>query len=474
MLPLAVDLGTSRVRVAATGRRADGILRMLAVGAAVREAGSDPSEALRAALREAGTTQRRCILMLRAAEAPLQWIRFPKLTARERSRAAAFEGKAALAELDEPVVVRTIEAPDGRSIVGVVTRAVLQRLIGAARAAGLQPAAVHHAGLVLATAGEEATLDVGTVSATLALRVNGVPLVRVIPIGGESFTSALAREFKIEPHQAEHRKQTIGLGGAGSKEVHGFVAGLEAELQTLAQTEGTRVREIGLCGNGARLRELPLAIEQELGIAARPARIERLLETGLPEAAGRNIAFDWFPAAGAGQPVASRMNFIEPALKDRAVAVLRRIPPSSLAMVLVLGTLAAVQGYRLATAEAREERARMGYEALAARVRDFETRAAAVRARIGILRDALDLRRTAAHRAAEIARIGNALPELVALTALRETGEALEIEGRGPRLETIRKALMRLDRASTHGELVDMRRDAQGQVVSFQLRIAER
>ena len=168
------------------------------------------------------------------------------------------------------------------------------------------------------------------------------------------------------------------------------------------------------------------------------------------------------------------MNFLEPSALDRIGIWARRLPRAWAAALAVLTMLAALQSARLLETERSAAELRTARDGVVTRLKDVERRASDLRTRVTLLRAALDVRRATARRAAEIAAIGNALPQMVALTAVRQNGDAWQIEGRGPQLSDVRTALVRLEVGRVRSRILDVRRDVRGDVVSFELELDKR
>lgn len=293
-LPLGVDLGAARVRVAALSLRADGVLRLHGVGAA--EAGEDLARALGAALTALGNRERRCTMAIRSSEAPLRSLRLPKMTAAERRCAARFEARAMVGGAQGRLITRSLALADGRTLIAVSPVERVRSLVAIARAAGLHPVAVAHESLVHLRAQEDAVLDVGFERSTLHAWAGPAPVTRTLPAGGESFTGALAHAYATSRATAEERKKTVGTTGAAREALVEFAGTIDRVLGELRTVEGARLDRLTLCGNGARLQGLREALERSCGIPVANVAIPGTLETGIPSDVERASVLDWFTA----------------------------------------------------------------------------------------------------------------------------------------------------------------------------------
>ena len=303
-LPLGIDLGAARIRVVALSRESDGALRLAGAGAA--DVGDDRAAALRSALEQAKTRERRCIAMIRACDARLRTITLPPMSRRETNRAIRFEALTDFRTEGERVAVRSLvlgssSGGERTMLLAATASHTVAETMSLLSSAGLRPACVDHEGCVLARVAETPLLDVGFTQSTLVASIEGTPAVHVFPIGGRDFTKALARDYGTTEEVAEGRKRTIGLGGAAQDVLESFLRALAAELRSL-RDYGLNVTAIRLCGNGARLSELRDAIENELSVRALPVELAVGLVEDLPLEAQQCAAVDWFGAIAAALP----------------------------------------------------------------------------------------------------------------------------------------------------------------------------
>lgn len=303
VLPLGVDIGTSRVRVAALLRRTNGTLRLLSVGAA--DVDEDVDEAVRQALSQVATVERRCIASIRVRDARLRCVSLPDMSGRELRQALRFEGISMFGESVEAnqIVVRTsmlAGAEKGRhqTLVAAAPVEKVQRTLATLSDCGLRAVSVDHEACVLARAAQTPLLDVGAERSSFIAVSHGVPVIRSFEFGGSFFTDALAREFGTSLSVAETRKRTVGLAGAATEAVHTYIRTLEAQLEGIEPSSST----LYVCGNGARLSELRERIAERLGMRAVPASPSNLVECDVPIEVANSGGYDWFSAIAAALP----------------------------------------------------------------------------------------------------------------------------------------------------------------------------
>jgi len=297
-LPLGVDVGSARTRVALVERGPGGAPRLLAVAA--RPTADDPARAIAAARAELGCGERRCVLALGPADAVVRATAFPAMRRRERERAARFEA-ARFAPCEPHEAALRVAALDGRRcVVAVARRAALERRVHAARRAGLRPVAVDDVAFALVRAfpNASAIVDVGENATVLVVARDPIPSVRSFPVGGRTFTGEVAGAFGIDERDAERRKCGIGIGGAGGGARERLVAGLAASLLEERESARADVRSIVLCGNGARVAGLAEALERATAVPVRLGTLAPHASAALPADVLRAASPDWAVAYG--------------------------------------------------------------------------------------------------------------------------------------------------------------------------------
>ncbi len=290
-LPLGIDIGTTRVRIALLEPSADGAAL---VAVAARERADDPSESLRDALAELGTHERRCVLSIAEPEGLIRSIVFPPMPARERALAAQYEADRFISR-EEPIVVRLFPLADpARFALGIARRSALVGRTTLAKQLGLQCVAIDNAAFAferLAQPGD-AILDIGELATTLYLFGDVLPGVQRFDTGGRRLTQALAESLAIDYATADRRKRALGLSGAASYTTGALIEALSAAIIT-ARARGLQIERLLVAGNGARLRELLASIAAATAIKTIPLdRLPVACET-LPANVVRAELPDW-------------------------------------------------------------------------------------------------------------------------------------------------------------------------------------
>jgi Tfp pilus assembly PilM family ATPase len=298
-LPLGIDIGRRRVRVALSSHTSVAGVKLQAVAA--RDHVSDPAGALIAALDELQTRERRCVLALPPPDAVLCTADFPPMTPWERVSAARFE---AARFIDYPIAeaaVSIVRTPDRqRWAIGVVRRTALAALLGTAKSARLKPIAVDDMALALRRAhpAADAVIDVGDDATRVAIFGESVPYVVRLPIGGERLTDAIAQSLGLDLTRAEERKRNVGFGGAGEEPRTALLAALGEAFADARANGYADIRDVVLCGNGSRVSGFDDAIERATGYAVRSATLPPECSDTLPADVLRAAAADWSVAYG--------------------------------------------------------------------------------------------------------------------------------------------------------------------------------
>jgi Tfp pilus assembly PilM family ATPase len=309
-LPLGLDLGSSRVRLARAERSGSGA-QITAVAtrdlpedalAAQSANGLELVSAIVEDLRhELGGRERRCVLSMNVPAASLRFVRFPNMGAAERRRAAAFDAQG-LSERDADgavAVVRVHPAGNGNGVyaVGIASKAMLSVRTSCAKRSGLVPVAVDHDVLAFRRSfpNHPAVLDVGLHRATLHAFTPDGPVSVSIPSAGLDITRAIGSELSIDATAAEKRKRTLGTAGAGEGSRDGFVLRIKSAVQSAR--ERAPLRRIALVGNGSRLIGLAAALESAIGATAETAISKIFDGSAYPADVVRAGAPDWTLAA---------------------------------------------------------------------------------------------------------------------------------------------------------------------------------
>ena len=305
-LPLGIDLGLARVRVAALSLAQDGTVKLDAIGAA--DVVESQATALASAVSQLGVNERRCIPMMRLPGARLRSVQLPPMKRRQADRAIRFEGISLFpAENREHIVVRSIDrrADDGgrRVLIAAASIRQIRETMAIAASAGLRPVCLDHEICALTRLGQLPILDIGFNQSTLIAVAEGVPVAHVIHLGGEHFTHALAADLGVDYSAAEARKRTVGLGGAATGAVDAFISALCEQTTVLRSARDAWNETLYICGNGSRLLELRERIAAEIMVNVVPISLRGKVATTLPLEVERSGAIDWFAAIAAAIPV---------------------------------------------------------------------------------------------------------------------------------------------------------------------------
>jgi Tfp pilus assembly PilM family ATPase len=301
-IPLGVDIGKTRIRVAAAVRATSGTLEL--VGVASREAPAEmdcASAVLDDLRRELGTRERRCVLSLPASGGTLKVLRFPKMSDAERRNAARFESER-IAPWDSKEIATIVRAHwvnvrEGLVAVGVAREDVLRSRVAVARRAGLSVVAVDHDACAMRRAFPfaDAVLDVGCEGSSLHVFSASGPLSLTIPAGGSDVTAGICRDLGIDSSAAERRKRILGTAGAGEAARDAFVARIAASIEDVRERDP--IRRVAMTGNGARLPGLAEAVESAIGAMVDVPVSDLLRAAAYPDDVARAAAPDWTLAA---------------------------------------------------------------------------------------------------------------------------------------------------------------------------------
>ncbi|MBV8368105.1 MAG: pilus assembly protein PilM [Candidatus Eremiobacteraeota bacterium] len=296
-LPLGIDIGAARTRVALVELDNAGAPRLVAVAA--RPSGDDAAGAIVEAREELGSRERRCVLAVAAPDALLRTAAFPAMSSADRARAARFEAARFVSFPLEQASVRVVPADADRSVIGIARRTALESRTAAATRAGLRAVAVDDAAFALLRAfpSADAVVDVGETTTALVVRSEPLPSIKTFPLGGRAFTAAIVASLGLDEAAAEQRKRSIGMAGAGDYAREALVEQLASALIEHRASARAELRTIVLTGNGARLPGLADALERAVAI---PVRLGAITDTSqsLPADVVRAASPDWALAYG--------------------------------------------------------------------------------------------------------------------------------------------------------------------------------
>lgn len=287
------------MRVALAHRTGKGPTLLDAVAA--RDHDGDTASALRAAVGELKTSERRCILALNPADAILRELEFPPMSCAERQRAATFE---ASGFIDFPIAEASVSLRRKRAhapwLVGIARTSAVAATIDVARRSGLRPLAVDDTALALRRAYPEVdgVVDVGDAITLVACFGASLPSVTRLPIGGAHFTHSIARALGIDGTSAEARKRVHGFAGAAIGVRDEWIAGVTEAIAAARLRIQRDIRSLVLCGNGSRVGELPAALALAAGCDVAPATLRPASAPALPADVLRAAAPDWSLAYG--------------------------------------------------------------------------------------------------------------------------------------------------------------------------------
>jgi Tfp pilus assembly PilM family ATPase len=308
-LPLGIDIGTTRIRIAETARDEDGILLKSVSVIDLEEKTEVPHDEqylgarIAQTLRELNIRERRCIAAAGDPDSVLRTVSFPPMRPRERERAGTFE---AMRYIDYPIeeaVVRTLPIDPGKSLyaLGIMRRARMDRILRILRIAGLRASAIDHEACALQRAFPyaDAVLDTGlAVSRLYAFNGKQAPLGILLDGGSHIFTQAIAQGLSVDLPTAEKRKRAIGLSGAGEGEMSAYAASVGRAFLTARNQGMPEIHRLILTGNGARLAGLADRIERDTGCSADVASHLGVERTDYQRDITRASAPDWALSVG--------------------------------------------------------------------------------------------------------------------------------------------------------------------------------
>jgi cell division ATPase FtsA len=302
VLPLGIDIGATRIRIAVAERRRDGAIRILGIASRERvnctEAERDAAAVavLEDLSRELGLRrQRECVSALGSPQATLRNVRFPKMSWFERRNAARFEALGEYGAARKPVRVRlhSVDRTSGVFAVGTVDEMLLRHHVSILQRARLRVAGVDHDACALqrVLSDVDAVVDIGYETLRLHVFLEGAPLSWTAGMGGADVTRCIARDLLIDAASAERRKRILGVAGAGESARESCVEAICALIEE-ARAGGVRVSEIGFIGNGARLPGVAESVAERtdarvrtpVSLLMRTARLsDEAVESGSPD-----------------------------------------------------------------------------------------------------------------------------------------------------------------------------------------------
>lgn len=308
-LPLGIDIGTTRIRIAQTERDEDGIV-LNNVAVIDLEEPSDVAHddhyigaRIAQTLRKLNIRERRCITAAGDPDALLRTVSFPPMSARERERAGTFEALRYIEYPIEEAIVRSTPIDSLKSLyaLGIMRRTRMNRILKILRVAGLSATAIDHEACALQRAFPyaNAVLDAGrSISRLYAFNGNHAPLGILLDGGSHTFTQAIARSLSIDIPTAERRKRAIGLSGAGEGEMNAYASSAGRAFLAARNQGMPDIQRLVLTGNGARLPGLADRIERDTGCSVDIASHLGVERTAYPRDIARASAPDWALCVG--------------------------------------------------------------------------------------------------------------------------------------------------------------------------------
>jgi len=309
-LPLGIDIGTTRVRVALAEKDDAGAAKLCAV---VSRDLPDDFASLRAQapellaalmddiVSELGTKERRCVLAIGAPEAAVRVIRFPRMSWAERLRAASFEAQRFVSwdsSIASIVRVHPIDRAERLYAIGAVRQDAVAPRVAAMKLAGLRVVGIDYDAFALRRAlnQADAIVDIGYARTLMHTFSAGGPLAWHVTAGGNDVTIGISQELSIDSSSAEKRKRILGSAGAGLSARRDLVAQIAGMIERARAR--VPIERIALTGNGARLPRLAAELEEASGAIVEIPVSELLRTEAYPDDVVRAAAPDWTLAAG--------------------------------------------------------------------------------------------------------------------------------------------------------------------------------
>ncbi|MGA7569206.1 MAG: pilus assembly protein PilM [Candidatus Aquilonibacter sp.] len=311
LLPLGVDLGSTRARIACGEFNREGAVRIRAIVArdvpddAVSPSQIEQPELVAAVLEEMlveiGTRERRCVLAVGAPACVLRTVRFPKMSWPERLRASRFEAQrfAGWDLDDDGSIVRThlVDRGSGAFAIGVAHPLSIDSRLSAVRSAGLRAVAIDHDAFAMRRVFPncDAIVDVGSERSSVHCFGAHGPMSLAAQTGGAAVTRGIAAELSIDMPTAERRKRILGCAGAGLMASDEVIAAIAA-LVDRARLRAT-IERIAVTGNGARLPNFARDLEEATSAITEMPVPDVLHTAAYPVDVVRAATPDWALAA---------------------------------------------------------------------------------------------------------------------------------------------------------------------------------
>ncbi|MDQ2680522.1 MAG: pilus assembly protein PilM [Candidatus Eremiobacteraeota bacterium] len=309
-LPLGIDIGASRLRIAVVEMRAGNpavcavATRDLSEGSSSSGEIPDPdyvATLLEDAVQELGVRERRCVCSLGEPDAVLRAMIMPRMSPVERAGAIRLEADRFIDYSIDEAIVRTHPVSDASSLfaLGIVRKRVLSSRLKPLKKAGLKVCGVDHEAYALSRIlpGYEAVVDIGTERTSIHLYTSPIPITLHYFSGGAEISRSIARDLSIDLVAAERRKRILGTSGAGEAAQRALAAEIAALIGTDRNRRGA-AEKIAIVGNSVRLPGLRLNLELATNRAVEIGIGEAFHSGAYPVDVLASAAPDWNLAVG--------------------------------------------------------------------------------------------------------------------------------------------------------------------------------
>lgn len=327
---VGLDIGTAAVRAAVVDARKNKlVLRRFAempipTGAVVAGEIIDEdavAEAVAAMWKRAKLPKKRVVLGTANQRVIVRQVDVPQMAEDELAEALPFQVQDSIpmsveeARLDF-IPIEEFATPDGEPMMSILVVAaheeVVAGLVRVADAANieplavdLQPLAITRAALgsaaAIAEAAPQGVVDIGaTITQLVFVRAGIARFVRILPRGGDSFTTALSDGLDMDLEDAEDLKKSLGVQPEGAvpesddpsaietaarqiltAEADALIEDIRGSINFhLSQTEEAALGRIVIAGNGARLPHLANRLSRALDISVEPAKVLDRVDVG--------------------------------------------------------------------------------------------------------------------------------------------------------------------------------------------------
>ncbi len=322
---VGLDIGTSAVRAAMVQmQRGAPVLKRygqvaLTEGAVVGGEIVDPDlvrDALIALWKSAKLPKRRVVVGIANQRIIVRRLDVPYMSEEELRESLAFRAAEYVPmAIDDAVLdfvpLEEFATPEGEAMLSVLVIAaqkdMIDEVLGVVTGAGIKPMALDLQAFAMVRAafgtefdvppGSQAMVNIGAGVTQVAILKNGtVRFLRIMPMGGSSFTRALASAASISSDEAERLKRRIGVLPEGRADAEGDPgrAALTREADALieevrgsldfylSEAQDERIERVLISGNGARLPHLANRLASQLEVPIEPLRVlaEGRVQTG--------------------------------------------------------------------------------------------------------------------------------------------------------------------------------------------------